>query len=395
MMRIKLKRSWLIFLILTVFSVSAYAADNGVTFTTWTDAGGDTYAVKNLNGSRLSEGSKVQFLSSIAPPDPADPANLLHDPNGLFASGAVGSQNTGVQLNPRNGEFDYYFIKAPGTYYVRVWDTANPARGRNYNQASVAVAAPPNPPATLSVNLKTSYKADTPPAPGVKVNNDFALTYDGASGSYLPSFSLSAVPKNFPDGSGCQVNSYQIQVRSATDSWGGVNVETYSGQTASIRETDINNPYFIPGDTYYARANATNYFGTSSWGQEISFVIPASGAGAFLDEITINLRKKTDDFGINTISIPFAQTYDGQGNPVTNVAELVAVLNAVGDGYVSVVSLWDIDNQQEIAFTFNDKAAVIDKINTGEEPSGIALQRGRGYQLSVTGDKTITLKNYQ
>jgi len=310
MINIKAKRRWMTFLVVfLIWITTSFAAENGLTITTWTDAGGDTYRVTKLNRTtRLPEGSIIQFLSSIGAPNPDNPG-LLPNPDAQFASGTVGGENTGVQLNPKDGEFDYYFKKEPGTYYVRVWDTKNtPQRGDNYNHASVSVSAPPNPPVTLSVNLSTTFKADAPPAPNVKENKDYSLAYT-ASGQYLPKFSLSIVKNKFPDTSNCEYTGYIIQVRKEDEAWGSQNIKEYRldaavTDTANIEETDPDSPYYIAGGKYVAHGAAYNHFDSSPWGPELPFTIPETTMGP-ATTFTFDLYgTKTDKLIVNTISIP-------------------------------------------------------------------------------------------
>ncbi|MFC1540678.1 hypothetical protein ACFL1W_00305 [Candidatus Margulisiibacteriota bacterium] len=230
--------------------------------------------------------------------------------------------------------------------------------------------------------ITTNYKAAPPYTPNIIRFEETSTTY--GDGSTTATLKVVAAQPAASDGNR-EGSTYAWQM--------GVSGGTISDVAGATNATlTLSSDQVSAGVTYTFKVKCSGPWGSSDWAQKDYTV---SGAGAAQEQITIELYKKTGDLGINTFALPFSPVYDEAGNPIATVADLVVSLNAVGEGYVSVVALWDVLEQKEIAFTFNDKGDVLDKVNTTDEPSSIAFNRARGYQLSVTEDKTVTLKNYQ
>jgi hypothetical protein len=183
----------------------------------------------------------------------------------------------------------------------------------------------------------------------------------------------------------------------------GTTVKEMPGSGTSMTLNTDNPPSGITlrsGDKVTIKVKHVNLWDEASenWSDGYDYTVgTAGGSAAPQDEVTLILRKRTADYGINTIALPFKTVYDARGGEVKTLKDLVESLNAAGNGngYVSTFAYWDPENQKEVAFTFNANGGVVDRINATMPLSEVTLERGKGYQVTVTESITVTFRNYQ
>ena len=373
------RRKWPILVLLLMMGGSAFAGGITVTGqvkkhdgTTKADSG---IAVECWDGSIAPLSSAPYASGGTLSPTPPNPVTTASD-------GTLTNGQTSGFYDPR------YNVNVT----VKAWENTAGALWYGYGTYSIGdVSAQP---AYATVNITTDYKAAAPDKPAVTAGG-YNLAWDDASQKYLVSFTLTVHPGTAYKSEGI---SYSIEVKKTSDDWSLA--QKGSGSAWTLVEKNLANPYFVGGGTYVARATATDIWG-STVGSEQTFTIPTGGAagqsGTATDETTFSFRKKSGSFGINTFALPFRTTYDSSGRAIVTLNDLIATLNAslAGAGYVATAGYWDEANQLEIGYTFDNKGAVLDKINTAQTPDLVALALGKGYQLSLTGDVSVKFRNYQ
>lgn len=356
-------------LILAVAILASAAWGIGINFHCNAPTLGGT--VSGHTGSLLGSTSVIQRIyNNSGPPDPADSAHLLHSGGTWVADHHVGD-GTGA-----DGKFDINTTSNQPTY-LRVWENAGPARGGYYKTLGSYSPGDPLPSEPAISSFSTDYLADVPPAPTVSAGG-FKLTWDSAKSQYLVDFALTARSADTPK---VEVVSYTIRVKKEADDWTAGKVNT-GGASWSITE-DPDNPYFIAGGWYVAVASASNYFGSSDWGESSRFQIPTGGAGGGPVTLIFSLEAyEANKLVINSISVP-PNLKDASGSPITTASQLIAYIDSqpgAGAGTVIVLGKWDPVAGTAVRRT---PAGVGENFN---------LVAGEGYQLYVTKRCTLTLQ---
>ncbi|MDD5382369.1 MAG: hypothetical protein PHH60_01800 [Candidatus Margulisbacteria bacterium] len=267
--------------------------------------------------------------------------------------------------------------------YVRVWKggvcplVASPGvyYGTTSDNASSGTATPNS--KEIS-SLKTEYQCDKPYAPSIgaiseslqRVGNDLQAE----------------LVVNITSGTGTtglrEVTNYYLHVKYPSGTTATFDLGAGKQKTLSNTETGH----------YVFSASAKNWWGTAD-GAEKPYDTLGGGAAA-TEIVTIPLKKKSGSFGINDFGIPFATVYNRSGAQIANLKSLIAAINATGEGYVSTLGYWDESGQKEIGFTLDASGNVLNKVNTTKNPEEISIVRVKGYQVSVTGDKQLIIRNY-
>lgn len=107
-------------------------------------------------------------------------------------------------------------------------------------------------------------------------------------------------------------------------------------------------------------------------------------------EVIVNLKKKTDNYGINTIVFPVVPMYVG-AKKIETIGDLVGIINEKAKAkVVTTIGYWDADDMKPKGFVFQPKSEAISKkknIDGPNEdlfPKDIGLKPFVGYQVNVT-----------
>ncbi|MBN3033665.1 MAG: hypothetical protein JW873_06185 [Candidatus Saganbacteria bacterium] len=374
-MKIKIRRKWLIPIILILIGGTAFAG--GMTV---------TGQVKKHDGTGADANYAVECWDGSIAPSPSAP----YATGGTFSPSPPNTVTTASDGTLTNGQTaGFYDPRSNVSVTVKAWEGA--AGSLWYGYGSYSIGDVNAPPGYAVVNITADFKAAAPDSPTVTAGG-YNLTWDDASQKYLPAFTLTVHAGTAYKSEGV---SYAIEVKKVSDSWTAA--KKGSGSSWTIVEKDLANPYFAVGGTYEARATASNVFG-STQGQPKTFTIPGGGgaAAATANQVTIALRRKSGGLGINSFALPFGTVYDAAGTQINSLAGLAASLNAAlgGAGYVATIGYWDEANQLEVGYTFDSKGAVLDRINTAQPDLPLPAV-GKGLQISVTGDVTVTFRDYK
>jgi hypothetical protein len=372
-----MKLKWLKVLILLLiggmFASAAWGAGINV-HCTGTSGTGFAYDHSGTGSTnKLNTSSVIQWVyGNPGLPDP--------DETGLLHSGTLfNTYNIGEGTAATAGTFDIN-TAATSSSRLRVWENGGPAQGNWYKDLGPYAVGDPLPSENNIDNFQTNVLADIPPAPTVNAGG-YKLTWDSGKADYLVDFNLTAVKAASPN---VGVVSYQIRVRNAADDW--ASGKTYSGSDATWNIVeDPDDPYFSAGENYVAQAMATNYFGSSPWGTEKTFLIPAGGdfVGG-VSSVPITLVNVQDSHGVNKVSVPFAPAYL-ETTTITTLQDLIDTINGIADAkVVRTLGYWDKNTQAAVGWTFKDDGSVDTKINTTEDPSAVNLVANLPYQIYVT-----------
>ncbi|MBN2058229.1 MAG: hypothetical protein JW782_05500 [Candidatus Saganbacteria bacterium] len=376
-----LRKIFLLFLGVLILSQSVFAAGLYVYFTQ--DAikdkdGGNITPVTDYHDGGADGGPKLQLYKGSLPAP-----NQVGSPIGAAAGVAYSSITIVEGGKTYKYQYDCLGSGFNGTkVYIRVWKgtvcptTANPSSyyGKTDDNASSGTATPND---KWISELKTEYQCQKPYAPSIG-NIDEALNRVGNS--------LEAeLVVHINPGSGSEglreVTSYDLIVTFPDSS-----VQTFTNVGSSKTLSDAQTGHYV------FKAVANNWWGSTE-GPEKPY--DTLGGGTITtDEITITLNKIEGGMGINNFGIPFSTVYDAGGTQIFTIRDLVTAINATGEGYVATCGFWDAAQQKEVGFTFDQDATVLNKVNTEENPENINLSRAMGYQVSVTGNKSLKLKNY-
>ncbi|MBU0671491.1 MAG: hypothetical protein KJ732_00515 [Candidatus Margulisbacteria bacterium] len=356
----------------------------------------DPYFAKDKDSNIIAEGgnSKVQVIKGSR--------------NIPLAGGALNAQTLAFEetigyFEVDAGEFEYMWGSDNNqSIFLRVWPdgvgddkyfghsgaytTSNPGDGAKDQEVT---------------SITCKFKLSIPAGVNLSVGS-YALTYDNNAAAYLPSFVVS--PTNTGNSGGIDYvqdpsdantwypyDSIEYEIDQApgnTPDWN--DTKTYS--SGSIAETDANNPFYIMGNTYAARARATNVRGTGSWGDELIFTIPAGdGTGTQAWSLQLTLYKQANGYGVNDVIIPFNSTYVN-GTLITNLQVLKDQIEAAGTK-ITAIGIWD-----ELSMSL--KGATFDADGTPNYTSDIinaltdvTLSAGDAVQVSVDTQVSITLSN--
>jgi len=322
--------------------------------------------------------------------------------NAPLAGGALNGQTEAAQKqigddNVGDGEFEYlYGSDNNQSIFLRIWpDGIGDNKYFGHSGGYTTSGSGDNPKEQTVSSVRCRFLLAIPAGVNLSVGN-YALTYDNNAATYMPSFSLS--PTNTGNSGGINYvedpndantwypyDSIEYEVDQApgnTPDW--VDSRTYS--SGSITETDANNPFYIMGNTYAARARATNALGTGAWGEELIFTIPA-GAGAGVWSLQITLYKQQDGYGINDIIIPFSTNYV-EGSQVTNLDELKTAVESAGTT-ITAIGIWDESSMSLKGATFENGSP---NYTSGISAlTDVTLSAGDAIQVSVDTEVSITL----
>ncbi|MFH1576479.1 MAG: hypothetical protein ABID35_02950, partial [Candidatus Margulisiibacteriota bacterium] len=326
-----------------------------------------------------------------------------------LSGGALNGQTLAAEKqvgddNVADGEFEYLWGSDNNqSIFLRVWpDGVGNDKYFGHSDGYSTSGSGDNPKEQDVSSITCKFKLSIPTGVGLSVGG-YALTYDDNVTAYLPSFVVS--PTNTGNSGGINYvvdpsdantwypyDSIEYEIDQApgnTPDWN--DTRTYS--SGSIAETDANNPYYIMGNTYAARARATNALGTGSWGDELIFTIPAGdGVGAQVWSLALTLYKLENGYGVNDVIIPFSSTYV-EGNLVTNLQELKDQIEAAGSGTtVTAIGIWDESSMTLKGATFDDTGAP--SYTSGISAlTDVTLSAGDAVQVSVDTEVSITLSN--
>jgi hypothetical protein len=288
-----------------------------------------------------------------------------------------------------------------GNVYMRIWDGAPRTQGSYYGKSPGYAAASGSTPAKQHdvASFKADFLADVPiNAPTInragisESNRRIGETTNVVLALSVPFSYDMGTPK--VEATGFDFKFWKEEESEPADD-DTTRVVSLSGSPFNLPDQDAknNNQPFGAG-TYHFRVRAKNWYNGGPWSATENWTtLSGAGVAGMPDSVTLNLLKKEGDFGVNSIGITFATIYDGTGMQVSTLQDLVVAINNAGSGYVSTIGYWDKETQTEVGFTFNDAGGVIDRINTDKNPNEIGLVKGEGYQVSVTEDKTVTLRN--
>lgn len=266
------------------------------------------------------------------------------------------------------------------TTKVRVWDVASQTEGGKYTNLS-SYTNPAGTGAFQNFNIAYSYIYATPTKPNL-------TKVDETTSKPLPSGDTTGSLKIY---SAASAHSSGLAIEIAECEW-VVNAAVATGQTGATLTLSTPTWDLSAGTSYTVKVRYKNLWG--EWGPySDEYTHTVAGTGGAADSLSISLVKYPDGFGINSFGVPFSTVYDSGNNPVTNLKQLISAINAAGEGYATTIGFWQ--GQQEVGFTLNETGGVVNKINTEQNPEDISIVRGLGYQVSVTADKTLVLKNYQ
>jgi hypothetical protein len=386
-MRVNIIKGGWAFLILLLLVSPTFASGNIKIEKT---AGTPDCTIKNASDSIVDpkaayDGGKLKFYTAV----PGNPQDL------------------GVPLVPNKvtdfaNYVEFYFTQNDSSVTLRCWDGTHYGYGSSgysddKTKSEILKLGPASTPSNQWLKtFRTDYLADGPNAPDIGAIDESSKRDGSTTNQYL----TLVVPVSYSEGAAPNIR--QVSASSPAGKKYAITV-TYPDNTTQDFPTDSSitlstrdNPKVVPGH-YSFMPKAYNWFkldGTlAAKAKTWDTLSNLPGTPAAADSIDITLKKKTGDFGINTIAFPFLPAYDAAGTPINNVKALVAALNAAGSGYVATFGYWDETTQKETFYVFNERGEVTQKVNLTEEPEALSLNRGRGYQISVTGDKVLNLKN--
>ena len=372
--------------------------------------------LKNYNGAVIARGNGfIQLIrGAISQPSRIANANIdaftggdayartMAAPIGQDVKGTVGGF-----LDNARGNGGYYFdniLDHPlgGSYYLRYW-TEDGFYVNSNSQTPWSAGEPV--PTDMVFNLFSFYKAAKPPAPRASAGN-FSLKYNDAQKKYLPTFSITVVDQ--PDANDARIQ-YQYSGRAlAIRKKGDANWKsTFNADSQEIQELDPVNPYYVTDGTteYEIMARAWNNFGGNAegdqnWGPIATFKIPATAGGVGENvevdryKLTINLTKRQDGFGINTVVFP--QLPDGMywawtdkanvEHKLFSIEDLLNMVNlSAGENVVRTIGYWDRDNQSlKGGIVLYEGNAPVLSNPSGSLSTTEPLQAQVGYQVYVT-----------
>jgi len=266
------------------------------------------------------------------------------------------------------------------TTKVRVWDVATQTEGGKYTNL-VSYSNPAGTGAFMNFNINYSFIYADPTKPNL-------TKVDETTSKPLPSGDTTGSLKIY---SAASAHSSGLAIEIAACEW-LVNSEIATGQTSQTLTLSTPTWDLSAGTSYTVQVRYKNLWG--DWGPYSDpYTHTIAGTGGAADSLSIGLIKYPDGFGINSFGVPFSTVYDNGNNPVTNLRQLIDAINDAGEGYATTIGFWQ--GQQEVGFTLNESGEVVNRINTEQNPEDISIVRGLGYQVSVTADKTLVLKNYQ
>jgi len=185
------------------------------------------------------------------------------------------------------------------------------------------------------------------------------------------------------------VGSYEVQIKSTQWYIDGVADAT----TQSMAKTAS---YFTSGTTYAIKVKHMSYWG--SWGTDSAVLSYTSSGGVGGSSIfNIAIRRLAGGAGINSFSVPNDTSTisnakkDGVAATVTttsvsNALQLCEAINQIqGGACVRTFGYWDEVAQKASGVVLEYSGSSL-SMATATQLSGIALQKGRGYQVYVKPD---------
>ncbi len=329
--------------------------------------------------------------------------SLTNTPVPLTVSSCSLTASGGIDVGTSGGLLD---ITAGSTLYLRIWD-GDTKQGNRYAYVSLGAITwgETDPAVSRIASSWSTYLADVPGGVSVGVNSE-VIARTG-TGQQLQLGIVGA------DNGQTEVRTWVLEVSKdagfadVADATGGAKHFAASSATAS-------GAYFTQG-TYYLRAQAGNYYGTTSLlttpvrdianpGASVTdavgrYTTLASGGGAAGPEtITFPLTRPTDGLGINVISFPFNRV-DGTLGSNFHVRGLVNAINtAAGSNVVQTIGWWDNDSKLPSGYIVTYPASGAEFSRIGPAPAEPAtagtaavLGRDRSLQISVSAPASLTL----
>ena len=380
--------------------------------------------LKNKDGTVITDGSGfVQLIngSSANPPKGVATTDNSQLSGGSYAT-AVQAPYAGKDIKGTVGSYpdtpagagefflDNQLDHAIGTsYFMRYWTED----GYYVNSGSITPWSAGDPvPADMNFGVQswTFWKAAEPYSPTItnitqkETLNKELFPNAEASATQISQlvFDYSAGGSDIEvKGDATHNQGYYLQI---SKNEGFSDFETSGSFTINRLTAPWNTFFTAPAGTdiedviFYARVAAYNYFG-STIGEAKPFSLAAVGTivpgdgGQISSEFTF--KKVEDGFGINIFAVSFAKVYDGEGQVIDNLQDLVGFINDAGEGHVTTIGYWDTETQKEVGFSLGEAGKLLDKINTTEEPADIEIGRAKAYQISVTKSVSFTVRNYQ
>ena len=101
-------------------------------------------------------------------------------------------------------------------------------------------------------------------------------------------------------------------------------------------------------------------------------------------EITVDLQRKTDSFGVNSIVFPFSPPYyTSDGKEIKTMGDLINEINRLKPGAISTFGHWDKENQRPTGFLFDKEGKLKSKESIEKNPGEVDLQPVVSYQIYV------------
>lgn len=293
-------------------------------------------------------------------------------------------------------------------YYLRYWT----ADGNYYGNSPVqSFWTSGNPvPNDLSFSSFTLYRAAAPYKPVINLIKQIESTQKDLNPVGVE-VKVSQISFTFSDGkTGAQGNvqvkgndtskPYVLQVNKGDPTFASGNITLQLDTTSyTLDKTSGQNQAFFSDTaaTYYARAQAVNYFGTTI-GDAVPFQVVAlgGGTGGVAGELMVLNLKKTNDLGVNQFEFTLDPTktifYTKQGETLTStemtnktVKGLVDAINAFSGGAaVKSIGWWNnnINNSQRMeGYTISGGVWTG---STGTAGNGTETLKNIVYQVSVS-----------
>jgi hypothetical protein len=330
--------------------------------------------IKSLGSAITIDNDNFEFSKTLYVVDSTDPITDFAINSGLVYD-AGNPNGREVQIDTNIGESVNVTVWSPGV-----------GAGNYYAKSSLAMSHANFENSTLTWNwdnMAVDYKAAPPYKPGITSFAESTTSYTNDN----PSVSTLTVSSNRGSGSDGlrEVTTHAWKMWLASDP---EPTEPLAGKTSATLSLDSDE--VASGVTYAFKVADSNMWGGPTWSDTYTYTV--AGGPAAADLLSIALTKYANGFGVNDFGIPYVTNYDSASNPVTNLQQLInAINNAADEGYATTIGFWD--GAQEVGFTLNETGGVIDKVNTDLNPEDISLVRGRGYQCSVTEDRTLVIKN--
>ena len=432
-------------LLAALMAFAAFAEDVSVNFMAEGTSGHIIYDSTGVGGTPLPDNCYLQLIKS--------PDAIINPPGG--SAGEMGGNDTlvtadAVHIGDNSGDVAGTFVKfisnVPSGYYVyvRAWDATSPSGASHFGNSNMISVILSDPPSVVDFNVNSFATTQLKSAP--------ILTSVGASGvDHDDSVVTVNVSPSTPVASGTPNLSgfaYLIEWKKSIQSWPQGSQQYQNSPSLALEGLD-------GGTTYNVKAKAANYFGESGYSETVftteAYPWPISGNASDLrielnpsgqpagsvkltwtgtdantcevyatteasgnyvllatvdiggpsftythtspgaeryykvraqnglyapetvGKYTFDLEKSTT--GINSVSMPFDTTIAGNSPRISTAANVAA---SIGSGF-EFIGGWDKANQTEFAYL------------SGGMGTNFGIQKGEGYQISVSANKSWTI----